>query len=133
MTTLIASRRRTGYHHYRQAEPLSIVQLLVSWLMSETRHTRFQFDPLKNPSESFLDYLEGYASAFDLYPVCSRHLFRHRDMGLLVDEFWQIAHDLSQEAEAARRAGIGVSEEGPYDIETREGARASVTGDESAG
>ena len=82
--------------------------------MSQQKHSWFKFDPLKDPSESFLDYLEGYASALDMFPVCSRREEQHNDIGSVVDNFWRISADLQQSAsehkplhhEGTAKAGI---------------------------
>jgi hypothetical protein len=67
--------------------------------MSSESRRRFAFDPLKSPSDAFMDYLEGYASAFDFYSVCSRPIAPN--IHSLVDEFWRATQDFSHEAAAA--------------------------------
>jgi hypothetical protein len=51
---------------------------------------RFRFDPRQSPSDAFLDYLEGYASAFDLYQVCPRQTFDTANFARFADEFWRL-------------------------------------------
>lgn len=72
---------------------LQIVAALINVLRFRVTQRR-RYDPKKNPSDAFADYLDGYSEAFDFYPVCSRNVFQ-RDIDALVDEFWQIARDFS--------------------------------------
>jgi hypothetical protein len=63
--------------------------------MSDDRKRWYRFDPDRAPSDAFMEYLEGYASAFDMYPVCSRAPVVS-NYHLLLDDFWrQLAEDVA--------------------------------------
>ena len=111
--TVIASqwRRRYTRSGYVALER-SLWVLLLGWIMSDGWRSRFKFNPLKNPSESFMDYLEGYASSLDIYPTCGRRELSQRDIDTLAEEFWQIARDFSASvAENAPTSEPSASEE----------------------
>ena len=94
---IIAARyggsRSSAYHEPARSH---LFFAFLSQLMSQHKHAWFKFDPLKNPSESFLDYLEGYASSMDMFPVCSRREEQPDDIGSVVDNFWRISLDLKR-------------------------------------
>jgi hypothetical protein len=106
MTTLTRTRKGVcSFGDWQWQPSLPHYLSVLSWLMSDDRR-RYLFDPLKDPTESFLDYLEGYASAMDMYPVCSRYLADHREYTLgsrhldsWVEQFWRdVADDMASVA-----------------------------------
>lgn len=103
MTTLVAGDcgvRRS----WRDSPPRRyLVLAFLSEMMSPTKRLTAAFHPLKSPSDAFMDYLEGYASSLDMFPVCSRADDEHHDIGALVDDFWQVSMDLHRSVGERRR------------------------------
>ena len=91
--------------HY-DPQPFRVLALL-GLLMSEGWRSRFKWNPLRNPSESFLDYLEGYASSFDIYAVCRRRELSSREIDVLAEEFW---HYWQEHSASESQVGLGVLE-----------------------
>ena len=71
--------------------------------MSTSRNAWFTYDPMQNPSEAFMDYLEGYASSLDIYTVCSRHPAWQPNVGNVLDDFWRVAADYNASIEELDR------------------------------
>ena len=67
---------------------------VMSWLMSHRKS--YWFDPMQNPSDAFVEYLEGYASSLDIYSVCSRKPLGQPDISSVVDDFWKVAADYAE-------------------------------------
>lgn len=57
----------------------------VSWIMSHNRRSWPIFRRTDDPSDAFMDYLEGYASTMDIYQLYPRP--PHRDVSSVVDDF----------------------------------------------
>jgi hypothetical protein len=85
--------------------------------MSDDRKRWYRFDPDRPPSDAFMEYLEGYASAFDMYPVCSRSPVIS-NYQVLLDEFWrQLAEDVADALEETRGAQAKLGARGTADVE----------------
>jgi hypothetical protein len=96
--------------------------------MSDDRR-RYLFDPSKDPTESFLDYLEGYASAMDMYPICSRYLADHgeyilgsRHLDFWVERFWRdVADDMASVASGPIGESASLTLDYEDDVEATQG------------
>jgi hypothetical protein len=85
--------------------------------MSDDRKRWYRFDPDRPPSDAFMEYLEGYASAFDMYAVCSRAPVVS-DYHLLLDDFWrQLAEDVADALEETRGTRAELGARGTADVE----------------
>ena len=55
-------------------------------------------DEAKAPAEEFQEYLEGYLSALELYPVCQHRTHFVDDLTALMSDFWNVSYDASKGA-----------------------------------
>ena len=107
MTTI--ARTVGGTHRRAYGPPVSAFTdwAVVSWIMSHRTRYWPLFEQMQDPSIAFVEYLEGYASSMDIYPVCSRNLSGHHNIGSVVDDFWQVAADYAASVdECARRRAL---------------------------
>lgn len=92
---------------YNQSPANLFVGLMSSWFQ------RFRIDWFKHPSEAFLDYLEGYASAYDIHQTCKRRRQESFNYDELAEQFWRMY--LAEASRRVRIEGHGEKEQGQGD------------------
>ena len=105
-------------------------------LLASVMYPRDRLDRLRgrasggDPSAEFQAYLDGYFNAFDLYPVCERHMFAKNDVYALLRDFWAVGNDLTS---ATLRALVSPARELTVDGRSRdELARRKTTAAQEA-
>ncbi len=77
--------------------PSSSAFLAVCALMSKEDDIRKLWARIDLPLEDKLTaYLDGYMMAFDMYPVCERHLFVRNDAYALLRDFYAVGADVTE-------------------------------------
>ena len=102
MTTSSANMVRRGQSGHQLLAQFGhfYSSVVASWLMSDNKRHWVIFERSPNPTDAFMDYLEGYASSIDMYSVCSRPYRSSYDIGSVVDNFWKVAADYAASADA---------------------------------
>lgn len=120
MSTYVAKARWIRHKRRDEPHPSRVLEFLCEAMTKQSKRL-LTFNPLQNPSDAFMDYLEGYASAYDIFPVCSRHDGEHDDILSVVDEFFRVSVDLRRSVSDVRGVAphVGLAADGDEQSQKR--------------
>lgn len=83
---------------YGRQQVVSSLQLLMGAMSELVKVSGKRYE--KYRLQSFIEYLDGYSMAFDMFPDCSRQPTHSQDAYRVLQDYWDISEDLTRSVRA---------------------------------